>query len=171
MNMNEDIPFVNINNDISFNLALVLLIISKFSKNKLGNYKLNFDKIQIIIYLIKNPSKINKFLEASDRKIVDIEEEQLHAVESLSLNVDVLFNREKLKSILEVLMKKGLVSVVNDEKNGFSYCLLDNGCEFVNELNGGYFKIIKSHLDALSPLQSMSSNKLFSNISVIFKGR
>ena len=167
--MNSDIPFIDVDNDLNFNLALVLCTINEFSLNKLNNLKLDFSKLQILVYLLKNPSKINSFLECSGRKHAAIDDKQLNTIESLSINVDVLFNRDKMKTILKLLLSKGLVSVINDDKNGLSYFLTPNGKNVVSELTGGYFDIVISHLSALKPLQSIASTKLFSTINTVFK--
>ena len=167
--MSGDIPFIDVDNDLDFNLALVLFAIDEFSLNKLNNLKLDFSKLQALVYLLKNPSKINSFLEYSGRKHAAIDNKQLHTVESLSINVDVLFNRDKLKTILKLLLSKGLVSVINDEKNGLSYYLTPAGKNVISELNGGYFNIVTSHLSALKPLQSMAPTKVLSTINTIFK--
>lgn len=167
--MSGDIPFIDVDNDLNFNLALVLFAINEFSLNKLNNLKLDFSKLQVLVYLLKNPSKINSFLECSGQKHAAIDDKQLHTVESLSINVDVLFNRDKLKTILKLLLSKGLVRVINDDKNGLSYFLTPDGKRVVSELSGGYFEIVTSHLSALKPLQSMAPTKLFSTINTVFK--
>ena len=167
--MSSDVPFIDVDNEIYFNLALALLTIDEFSLNKLNNLKLCFRKLQVITYLVKNPSKINIFLELSGREHAAIDDKQLYTVESLSVNVDVLFNREKLRTIIKLLLSKGLVSVVNDEKNGFSYLLTPSGESVVKELSGGYFDVVKCHLLALKPLQSTAPTKLFSTINTVFK--
>ena len=56
--MDSELPYLYIDDEYDFNVAILLLIIDKLALNSRKNYKLNFNKIQFFMYLIRNPSKM-----------------------------------------------------------------------------------------------------------------
>lgn len=169
--MKYDLPYLYIDDEFDFNTTILLLIIDKLALNSKKNYKLDFNKLQFFMYLVKNPSKINKILDIAGKKCVHIDESQIYTVESLSLNVDILYDRLKVKSLLRELAATGMLSIVNDEKNGISYELSDKGKELALELKSGYFVKVSNYIDNVKSLQSLPSSKLFSILNLYFKGK
>ncbi|BCG65738.1 MAG: hypothetical protein methR_P3592 [Methyloprofundus sp.] len=168
--MDSELPYLYIDDECDFNVAILLLIIDNLALNIRKNYKLDFNKIQFFMYLIRNPSKINKVLEEAGKQQVLLNEKQTYTIESLSVNVDILHDRSKVKFLLKKLASIGLLDVVNDNKNGISYFLTNEGEKLASELCIGYFETIIQNLDNIKSLQSMSSTQLFSILNSVFKG-
>lgn len=119
----KNIPYIYLDDDIDYNATLLILILDELAINSRKRYKLNFDKIQLFIYLVKNPANINRILEISGKKPKITNKEILFTIESQSLNIDILHDRSKVTTLLMKLISKEYVSFTNDDSNGFSYFL------------------------------------------------
>jgi len=168
--MENELPYLYIDDEYDFNTAILVLILNKLAVNPRQRYKLDFNKIQFFMYLIKNPSKINKVLEVAGKKTCFLDERYTYTIESLSVNVDILHDRSKVKFLLKKLASIGALGVINDDKNGISYFLTTDGEKLASELCTEYFEIIIQNLESIKPLQSSNSFKLFSILNSIFKG-
>lgn len=96
--MSQSLPYLLIDDDFSLNYSLLALIIYKLGLSPKNNAVLDFEKIQAFMYLAKNPSKINEVLRLAGKKFIPIDSQYTYTIESLSTNVDILFNRSKLKT-------------------------------------------------------------------------
>ncbi|WP_047280129.1 ABC-three component system middle component 4, partial [Pseudomonas lundensis] len=70
--MNQALPYLLIDDDFSLNYSLLALIIYKLGLTSKKNAVLDFEKIQVFIYLTKNPSKINEVLRLAGKKFAPI---------------------------------------------------------------------------------------------------
>lgn len=64
----QPLPYLLIDDDFSLNLSLVVMIIKRHSLSSKKNAVLDFEKLQIFLYLTKNPSKINSMLSLAGKK-------------------------------------------------------------------------------------------------------
>ena len=93
----DKLPYIDADDTLELNSLILLVILSVMGKNRNSTPVLSFEKIQCLFYLIKNPSKINDILIASDRDEIFIESKIIYTIESQSINVDILYSRSKLK--------------------------------------------------------------------------
>lgn len=140
------------------------------------------------MYLAKNPSKINEVLALAGKRFVPINTQYIYTIESLSTNVDMLFDRKKLKVLLKELAARGMLACEFDVKAGvLKYLLNENGLLFVEKicspsisnvddysdesstLMQSYFSSSIEIVDSLSSLQTQTSSKLNSYLNMIFK--
>lgn len=175
--MNEKLPFLPVDEEFSLNLSIVLIVIMVLGKNSKDRYVLDFDKIQIFFYLIKNPSKISPVLGMLNAKHVFIDSQFTHTIESMSSNVDSLFIKDKLKNLIKYTAFLGYLGCHRKEAdNSFYYYLNDNGASFVNSLISsdkeqiGYLYPAYQLASHLKPLQSQTNSKLNMILNSIFKG-
>ena len=183
------LPYLLIDDDFALNFTLLTLIINKMSLSSRKNSVLDFERLQIYLYLTKNPSKINKILSLAGKKIVPINTQYTYTIESLSTNVDMLFEREKLKILLKELAARGMLACEFDNTSGvLKYLLNDNGKLFAkkvcapfnviednekyvqNLLEQNYFTDSLEVINSLSALQSQTNSKLNSYLNTVFKG-
>jgi hypothetical protein len=160
--MRSKLPFLNIDDQLDFNLSLVILIIHKLSYTTAKAYKLNFSKLQLFLFLIKNPSRINEVLIEAGKKPAIIESKYVYTIESYSLNTDILGDKAKTIFLLRKLISLGLVSIVTDKGNGICYKLTIKGNDTVEKLTSEYFLIINQLIAGIKPLNTFKSDKLYS---------
>lgn len=160
--MRSKLPFLNIDDQLDFNLSLVILIIHKLSSPIAKVNKLNFSKIQLFLFLIKNPSRINDVLIEAGKKLTVIESKYIYTIESYSLNTDIIGDKAKTIFLLRKLISLNLVSIVTDKANGICYLLTIKGSETVEKLTSEYFLTMNQLLSDLKPLNTFKSEKLYS---------
>lgn len=184
----QSLPYLLIDDDFSLNFSLVLMIIKRHGLSSKKNAVLDFEKLQIFLYLTKNPSKINSMLSLAGKKNASISSQYTYTIESLSTNVDMLFDRSKLKTLLRELAARGLLACEFDGKDGaLKYLLSNNGevffqsiynkesiteneCEDTcNSITQNYFHASMEVIDSLSALQSQTNSKLNYYLSNIFR--
>lgn len=188
--MSQALPYLLIDDDFSLNYSLLALIIYKLGLSSKNNAVLDFEKIQVFIYLAKNPSKINEVLRLAGKKFVPIDSQYTYTIESLSTNVDILFNRSKLKTLIKELAARGMLVCDNQTDPGsIKYLLSPAGSLFVESLidstfveavspsqqpsisqdSQNYFSAALEVIDSLSTLQAQATTKLYSYLNEVFK--
>ncbi|UZM93523.1 MULTISPECIES: ABC-three component system middle component 4 [Pseudomonas] len=188
--MNTSLPYISIDDDFSLNLSLTALIIEKLGLNSKKNAVLDFEKIQIFLYLVKNPSKINIILKLADKKFTPINAQYTFTIESLSTNVDILFDRGKLKHLIKELAARGmLICEKAKSQDSIKYLLSEQGKVFAQGLEiqehtnpletlnststqtttSHYFSAAAEVIASLSALQSQTNSKLNSYLNAAFK--
>lgn len=167
--MENNLPYIYVDEEYYFNISLLALIINSFGMATPRKYFLDLDKMQFFIYLVKNPSKINIIMNAFGKAPVLLNETQTYTIESISVNIDILFDRAKMKYLLKMLAKYGMLGVTNHE-GALGYHLTPHGRGFACSLNDDYFKVVVSLIDILKPLNSLPSSKLLSFLNKLFKG-
>lgn len=168
--MTNSLPYIFLDNDFNLNLALLILILDEFGINSKDKKTLDFDKLQILLYLTKNPSKINQVLQGAGKKSAMIESLHTHTIESKSSNVDILFKREKTKSLIKSTAYYGFLATENAESGSIMFFLSDDGKAFSTKLKDDHFDSVRRLLLELKPIISVPNTKLFSILSNIFKG-
>lgn len=188
--MNQTLPYLLIDDDFSLNYSLLALIIYKLGLSSKKNAVLDFEKIQVFMYLTKNPSKINDVLRLAGKKFAPINSQYTYTIESLSTNVDILFDRSKLKALIKELAARGMLAC--DDKtdpSSIKYLLSPAGSSFVESLidstfyevvspsqptsisqdSQNYFSSAQEVIDSLSALQTQTTSKLYSYLNEAFK--
>lgn len=174
--MISSLPYLPIDEDIDLNTSILLLLLLNMGQSSRGSFVLDFEKIQIFLYLIKNPSKISKVLRMADKPGKPLDKKLTHTIESMSSNVDMLFNRRKAKLLLRRLAALGFLKCVDDAKtSSVRYALSDTGSDFARSLSDGvddksYFHSLGEILSKLAPLQSQSNAKLNAWLNTLFRG-
>ncbi|MEV9515703.1 hypothetical protein AB0171_06045 [Klebsiella pneumoniae] len=56
----SSLPYIPLDEDFNLNIALLIILIHTLSKNRNDVLLLDRNKIQIFLYLIKNPALLNK---------------------------------------------------------------------------------------------------------------
>ncbi|MDT4861600.1 hypothetical protein FQZ97_962120 [compost metagenome] len=170
------LPYLPIDEELDLNTAILVLLLSKMAQNNRGNLVLDFEKIQIFLYLIKNPSKISKILRLADKPSTPLDKKLTHTIESMSSNVDMLFNRHKVKLLIRRLAALGFLRCEGIAKsNSIRFALSDAGASFADSLvsettDKKYFSSLIEIISKLGPLQSQPATKLNAWLNTLFKG-
>lgn len=189
--MSQSLPYILIDDDFNLNYCLVALILYKLGLSPKNNAVLDFERLQIFLYLTKYPSKINSVLKLAGKKFATINSQYTYTIESLSTNVDMLFDRAKLKYLLRHLAARGMLACdKTSDPRSLKYLLSPSGTQFVeflitrsdegvdgseyssivSRLSGNYFLAALEAIDNLSSLQSQPLSKLNSYLNTMFKG-
>ncbi|PHM28066.1 ABC-three component system middle component 4 [Xenorhabdus budapestensis] len=95
------LPYIPLDEELNLNISLLIILIHTLSKNKNDVWILNKNKAQIFMYLIKNPSKLEEVMTLTGKKNVSIDMSETYTIKSFSLNVDILFETSKIKTLLK----------------------------------------------------------------------
>lgn len=189
--MSQKLPYLLIDDDFTLNYGIIVLILYKLGLSTKKNAVLDFEKLQIFLYLVKNPSKINPLLALAGKKFTPINSQYTYTIESLSTNVDVLFDRSKLKFLLRQLAARGMLECdsLTDPKS-LKYLLSPNGIQFAESLTSSapetnkdsdfnsstpppaenYFVAALEVISSLIAIQSQTTTRLNAYLNTIFKG-
>ncbi|EIR5677461.1 hypothetical protein LW936_004703, partial [Escherichia coli] len=99
----NNLPYIPLDEEYSLNFAMLAIAISILSHSKKGVLSLDINKIQIFMYLIKNPSKIDCALTVSGKKPACVESQLTYTIKSFSSNVDILFDNSKVKYLIKIM--------------------------------------------------------------------
>lgn len=161
------IPYLNPDQDVNINTGLLILIIFFLGKSARDIALLNNDRLLIFLYLLKNPIIPDNVLEQVGRREISLTNVELYSINSISINLDPLFDREWLKSLLMRLSAMGYLAIKYRKTDGFMYLLTDSGREVAENISGPYFDRIKIYLKNLEMIKSESTtnmNRLINNI-------
>lgn len=154
------LPFTNPENDLNLNLAILIIIVRTLSHTKRQTLKLNNERLHIYYFLVKNPVKLNKVMEILGKEKVLLSERNSYSIASISANLDPLFDREGLKSLLTILTAQSLVKVEYKKNDGFFYQLTAKGYELSDLFTENYFKEVALNCNKLKQTLSLSQSSL-----------
>lgn len=163
------LPFVEPEEDIYVNLAVLLLLVESLAKTSRGSLKLNNNRLHVFLYLIKNPTALNKVLVSSGKSNVSLRNRDTYSVTSISPNVDPLYDRSALRSLLSVLISKDMVLVEYKNNEGFFYTLSEAGENVASGLNDEYLIETRKHCEKLKALLSYSESQLNKMVNKIIQ--
>ena len=163
------LPYIQTNREISLNAGLLLIILDCLAVTKREKRVLTLDKAQVFYYLILRPVILNKVLAAAGKREVAMGESEYYTVDSISLNVDPLFDRNKIKLLFRYLASRKLVDITYNNKDGFLFELNKLGKEKSEYLTGDYFSVFRRYANQLVLLQSTSIGKLNAYLNLVLK--
>lgn len=163
----NNLPYIPLDEELSLNLAIFAKVLHLLGKNKLDKPTIDIDKAKIFMYLVKNPSKIERVMILAGKKAPLIEASETHTIKSMSINVDILFSKDKIKTILLNMSILGYLEI--HKVDGLTFLdLTDNGIKFSESLTDGYYDQITSYIYGMSSLKSISTSKLHKILNNVF---
>jgi hypothetical protein len=162
-------PYLIPDNDVDLNVALLLLIISALEKSKKGKLLLNKEKLLIFMYLIKNPVMLDRVLIQLGDTSLELSEAEFYSINSISINLDPLFDYQWIKCLIKICAIKSLISVSYRKEEGFMFSLTAEGSELASRLEGNYFDGIKNYLRKIEVIKSESTTNLNRLLNDIFQ--
>jgi hypothetical protein len=161
----NNLPFIQPRKELYLNISVILIIIGHMSTTPRGKKNLNIEKLQMFYYLVNNPIVLNKVIVLAEKNKVYIEDSYFYLVDSISLDVDDLYDRDKIKILIKMISLQGYLSVDFNEDNGFSFYLNERGVEVLSSLNSNYFEKINKYVEAIYFLRSLTASKISGLIS------
>lgn len=163
------LPYIQPERELHYSLGVLLLILSGLAQTSRNKKVLTVDKIQSFYFLVTRPAFLNKVLNLANKRQINIDDVDYYTVDTLSVNVDELFDRERILIMLKILSSKKYLLSEYSSSEGFLFDLTDSGKSIVSQLEKGYFKKIKQFIEQLSSLQSQSPSKLNGYINTVLK--
>lgn len=163
------IPYIIPDEDVNLNSALLLLIISFLGRTSRGTQLLNNDRLLIFMYLLKNPVILDNVLEQVGHREIELTEFETFSINSISINLDPLFDRQWLKSLLIRLSALGCLEATYRKTDGFMYALTEVGLRKVEGISGPYFDRVRDYLKNLEKIKSESTQNINNLINNIFR--
>jgi hypothetical protein len=163
------LPYIEPEDDIYLNLSIVLIVIQTLGVTKKGTLKINNERLHIFLYLLKNPVKLNNVLGSLGKSSLILSERETFSITSISPNVDPLFDRSALKSLLSILVANNLVVVEFKSKYGFFYKLSEKGQAAVKEFRDEYLLEVRLLCEKLKSVLSLSESKLNQALNQIIR--
>lgn len=165
----NNLPYLQPDKDYFYNVGILILIIGRLARTKRNKAVLTIDKLQTFYFLVTRPVFLNKVLSLAGKKQFFIEQSDYYTVDTISPNIDELFNKNKVVALLKTLSLKGYISTSFSEKEGFLFELNKIGSSKAEEFTGGYYDKISRFIDSLVKLQSENSSKINTYINTILK--
>lgn len=163
------LSFLNPDDDLHLNLAIIVLILRFLSKTKRGTLKLDNERLHVYHFLVKNPVKLNQVMEILGKENVLLSHQDSYSVASISANVDPLFDRGSLKSLLTILIAQQYVEVDYKKNDGFLYQLTGIGRELSDSFKEEYFTEISLNCNRLKSTLSMTQSNLNNALGQIMR--
>ena len=163
------LPFLEPEDDIYINLSVLLLLIGTLAKTNRGTLKLNNARLHFFLYLLKNPAVLGAVLGVLGKGGVMLREKDAYSITSISPNVDPLFDRDALRSLLSVLIAKDLVTVTYKKNDGFFYSLSEKGERTVSCFTDDYLAEVGFHCEKLKALLSFPEVQLNATINKMIR--
>lgn len=162
----SSLPYIQPDKDKYYNLGVILILLNKLSRSKRGNVNINLERLQIFYFLVTRPVLMNKILSYAGKKLSKLDEVDIYSVSTISQNVDELFDKKKVRTLLKELVSYGYIQVHLTESYGFVYELNEQGKIKAEELDCGYFEKVSIFSESLKLLLSESTSKLNSYINI-----
>ncbi len=159
----DKLPFLSLDDDFLLNSLELIILIGVVSLNNRKKPTLNNGKIQVFLYLIKNPNILNRVLRYLNKNEVKLRDNELNSIRSISVNIDGLYKPYQVKEILQYAVCLDLIHVSNIESETV-YQLSPNGKNIFSSLNSDYFIRLKELSKYITPLRSKSLNQINSLI-------
>lgn len=163
------LPYIQPERELHYSLGILLLILESLAKTSRNRKVLTIDKIQSFYFLVTKPAFLNKVLMLANKSQIAIDDVDYYTVDILSVNVDELFNRDRLLIMMKILSSKKYLFSEYSKSEGFLFDLTDSGKSIARKLDSGYFRKIKLFIKQLSSLQSQSPSKLNGYINTVLK--
>jgi len=165
----DKLPFILPDRDLNLNLALVLLIIKHLGLSPRGIPLLNNERISVFFYFVKNPTILERTLSRYGRGHVVLNYYEATSVNSIAVNLDSLFDRKWIKTLVKHLIARKFIEPVYRQKDGFLFQLSESGSAVTDSLSSEYFLRISYFLSELTPLKSESTSAIHKMLNQTFR--
>ncbi|MBB5321885.1 ABC-three component system middle component 4 [Marinobacter oulmenensis] len=165
------LPYVQPEREVFYCLGILLLVISALAETKKGKKVLTIDKLQSFYFLASRPDFLNSVLVLAGKTSLAIDEVDYYTVETISLNIDELFDRQRILQMIKILSSKDYMDAGYSKTDGYFFNLTYEGHIAASKLEGSYFEKVRGFIERISAFQSYSPNKINGYIkSVLVRG-
>lgn len=155
--MYNDLPFVIPEDDLELNLLLVLLTVYHLCKTSSGKNILSIERLNIYVYLIKNPHILHRVLIRLSKKSFLLKSYEVLSFKADNNGSDILYNSKVLKYYIQMLMANNMIKMEYCEQIGF-VCTPTDEAENYIKVDSRYFKRILNFIDKMKQINSTSTS-------------
>lgn len=163
------LPFILPDRDLNLNMALILLIFKYLGLSPRGIPLLNNERIAVFFYFVKNPTILERTLSKYGRAHVALNHDEAASISSIAVDLDSLFDRQWIKTLIKNLVARKLITPVYRKKEGFLFQLSEDGSAAADSLKSEYFLRISYFLSELNALKSDSTSAIHSMLNQTFR--
>jgi len=166
--MLEDLPFIIPEEDSELNLLLILLIIYYLNSTSRGTHILDLERLNIYIYLVKNPHILHKVLIKLNKKSFLLKSYEFSSYKAENNNSEAFYNSEAVGYYIQILASNNLVNIEYNEKVGFVFIPSEDVDNHIN-VNTTYLKRSVDLINKIKQINSISISKINTEIKNILK--
>lgn len=166
--MDRTTPFINPNRSLDHQLLLAIVILRSLDKTSRNKEVLSYERFLLYCYLINNPKTLNDLLSLLGLKkslVLDYEKTRL----SLQTATKI-FEDNKLKIVLQLLISNGFASPVFSNDLGLLYVATQKSNEILQRIDTKYLDRLLKRAESMRSLQSQKVFKLTTLLSTIISG-
>lgn len=168
--MNKDLPFVIPENDLDLNLLLVYTIVYYLNKTSTGKLVLDIERLNIYVYLVKNPHILYKVLVKLSKKSFVLKSYEILSFKADNNDSETLYDNKILKFYIQILMTNNQIKTEYNEKIGFVFYPSDEANNYMNFENK-YFERVLNFIEKLKQINSTSLSQINTTIKNILEGK
>ena len=151
------LPFYIPDYEFTLRLSKLLLLFETLS---VGSKRwMNLENVSQFEYLVKHPILLNKILNEKDKKIFSLQNSEMYSIEALFHNRADLFDYNKIKALLKVLIANGFIETKIEKYQSF-FAITDLGLETSTQLKEVYFERIRKIFKEMKPLVGIPNTKI-----------
>lgn len=154
------LPYQIPDNDLTLNVAILLIILGILGKTPRRKLMLNNERIRLCFHLLKNPIVLNNLLTAYKKPPANLQNCDQYSIASISNNLDPLHDSHRLKILLQHAASLNLIKVAYRKFDGFMYDLSPEGQQLEKQLKGQYYDVLRTYALSLTHLNSISTTNL-----------
>lgn len=164
------LPFFDPTKDIDLNVGILLILLNSLARTNRGTLLINNEKLHAYFYLVRNPVLLDRLLVQLGRTGVPLDEAELYSVNSISINLDPLFDSSWIKTLIGFAASKNLIAVEYRKSDGFMYYLTDAGVSITKQLEGEYFSLVEKYVRGIHQIKSLRTSELTKSLNNLFRG-
>jgi hypothetical protein len=168
--MNKDLPFVIPENDLDLNLLLVYTVVYYLNKTSTGKLVLDIERLNIYVYLVKNPHILYKVLVKLSKKSFVLKSYEILSFKADNNDSETLYNNKILKFYIQILMTNNQIKTEYNEKIGFVFYPSDEANNYMNFENK-YFERVLNFIEKLKQINSTPLSQINTTIKNILEGK
>lgn len=151
-----NLPFNVPEEELELNLILVLMIVYELNSTASGIHMLDNERLQVYLYLVKNPHILNRLLNHLSKKNIALKSYEVSSFKSDKKDINTLYENTSLSYYLTILMSKELIDITYNEKIGFVYIANDKTPKLLSALDSKYFQRAFTFINSLKQTRSTS---------------
>lgn len=168
--MNKNLPFVIPENDLDLNLLLVYTVVYHLHKTSTDKLILDMERLNIYMYLVKNPHILYKLLVKLSKKIFVLKSYEILSFKADNNDSESLYNNKILKYYIQILMTNNLIKTEYNEKIGFVFSPISEANNYMN-FDIKYFKRVLNFIEKLKQINSTSLSQINTTVKNILEGK
>ena len=151
------LPFYIPDYEFTLRLGKLLLLFESLSVG--SKPWMNLESVSQYEYLAKHPVLLNKILNEKDKNIMSLQNSEMFSIEAIFHNRAELFDYNKIKALLKVLLANGFVETKVEKFQGL-FAITELGYEYSSQLQEKYFERLRNIYKEMKPLIAIPNTKI-----------